>query len=128
MNKLLIVSMALLGLSMAACGGGGSPSSPLPTVANQPQSVAVPLSANTATLPSGSASLTISVNAGPLTVVPVSGPTVNASVDAQVGMDTFVINDYDGPNGTGHLLATGTATQNIILNTANHLTVVLQPV
>ena len=50
------------------------------------------------------------------------------TVGAPIGTDTFVIGTFDGPNGTGNQLSTGTTIATIALNATNTVALVLNGV
>lgn len=57
-----------------------------------------------------------------------NGLQCTVTVAAPIGSDTFVIATYDGQNGTGNLLSTGTVTQTVALNATNTVALVLDGV
>jgi hypothetical protein len=70
-------------------------------------------------------SLSITVNGGAPTIADISGSSPNCTttgasrvctvpLQAPAGNDTFTFGQYDGPNATGHLLGSGTATASVV--------------
>ena len=51
--------------------------------------------------------------------------TCTETVDAGVGSDTFAVSCYSGVNGSGSVLASGSTTQTIAINTTNNVAVAL---
>ena len=62
-------------------------------------------------------------SAGSPTVIGCSRTACTGTVAAPVGSDTFAVKLFDAANGTGNLLSSGTLTQTIVLDAANHVDV-----
>jgi hypothetical protein len=136
-----IIVAAAFAAFLAGCGGGSAPSVPSnvaaqQTVTAQPQSVLFTITVPKASTASGirrAAYVSASTQSAVITVAPganVSSPTsttttVNctstctASVQAYPGSNTFTVNLYDGQNGQGFLLSTGTTTATIVAGPNN---------
>jgi streptogramin lyase len=71
---------------------------------------------------SATKSATISVTPGAAATSVNCTTVCSGSISAPVGTDTFTVNLYDGLNGSGNLLSTGTAPQTIVSGQANTVT------
>lgn len=141
----LFALCAVVAVWTAGCGGGGSQSATPNTSKSVPQSGSVSVQFYIA-LPSRTSSklrralyVSSSTNSATVIVTPSSGtaspatvisctpqpnPTsCSGAVGAPIGSDTFVVNLFDGANGTGNLLSTGTLVQTITMGTNNSVSV-----
>lgn len=133
-----ILAGALL-LVLAACSGGGGGVSPLPGNASSGRGSSAQAQVTfTMTwgssqsgsgsrvpqyVPSSAQSVGVSVNGG--TPQYLNAPTSTLTIDAPVGTDTFTFTTYDEPNGQGNALSRASVTQQIVANTANNVSAVL---
>ncbi len=135
-----IVALAAAAI-VSGCGGGAGEVSParLPATAAQssaPVSFTIALPSRGAAIArrrpryvsASTKSATVAVTpaggtAGAPVVITCSTTACSGTVDAPVGSDTFAVKLYDGPNGGGHLLSTGTLTQTIVRDAANRVSV-----
>lgn len=141
MHVRTIVSVAFAAL-IAGCsgGGGGSPAPSLPVSApaqSKPQNVTLTINIPGRTSSSskrrplyvgaGTQSAQITVTPGAGVQGTASTTTVNCTTTCQAtlsvfpGSNTFAVNLYDGTNGSGNLLSSGSMTQTIVAgsNTVN---------
>ena len=51
--------------------------------------------------------------------------TCTETIDATIGSDTFALSCYSGTNGGGNVLASGSTTQTVVVDTANNVAVAL---
>ncbi|HZO93473.1 MAG TPA: hypothetical protein VFB22_06850 [Candidatus Baltobacteraceae bacterium] len=134
--------VALAAVLLSGCGGGGAFAPPVPvgrqaagqTVAVQ-FTIALPAPAGTSAVRRRVRYVSASTKSATVVVTPAGGtasaPVVIActksacsgTVQAPVGSDTFGVKLFDAANGTGNLLSTGTLTQTIVLDAANHVNV-----
>jgi len=126
------------GASASACGGGGSlaaPAAPRPP-ASLPVAFTIALPNRGAaaerrrpryvSASTKSAAVTVSAAGAAASAPAIIGCSASAcsgTVSAPAGSDTFLVKLYDGANGTGNLLSTGSVTQTIALDAANHVSV-----
>jgi hypothetical protein len=151
--KRILAQIACIAL-LAGCGGGGGTMPPPPPAhgtqgAKVAFSITIPAKSQTQGasrrplyVSSGTQSISIVVtpsggNALPtqtFNVTPTSSGCATASggaitctetVDAGVGSDTFAVSCYSGTGGAGSVLATGSTTQTIVINTTNSVNVTL---
>lgn len=122
-------------LLVAGCGGGASPSPSAqayaPAIVPAKVLIAIALAAPPANagrsapayVSSATKSATVTVTNAGTTLAPVTiNCTTNAcsgTVVAPYGADTFTVNLYDGVNGSGDLLSTGSVMQTIVANATN---------
>jgi hypothetical protein len=79
----------------------------------------------------GQTTLLTAVNVSPGSPNCVGGASdlvCTVTVNAPIGTDTFVISTFDGPNGTGNQLSTGTTIATVALNATNTVALVLNGV
>jgi hypothetical protein len=152
----LSAGMLCLALGAAACGGGGSGTNAAGQAAPVMQLAATTTGSAVLFIPNPSASnaaggrraqfvspsatsLSVSTNGGAATVVNVSstsplctpvtgGRTCTIPLTSAPGVDTFTLNLYDGANGTGNLLGTGTGTTTATVGQPFGVTITLDPV
>jgi hypothetical protein len=139
-----VVSFCLAAAALTACGGGGGGgASSLPPVTpptgggaagppSAPASVAISIAIPPATSASSSQRRARYISAGTKSAsVSYSGTTQTTNCDATCslvasvtpGTVTFTLNLYDGPNGSGHVLSTGTTTTTIVAGASNSVKV-----
>ncbi len=146
----LAVSLTFLALLVAGCGGGGGHSSSIPGSGAASKGSQVPAqlvitfssTSNTAsnarkpkTISSSSESVVITVNGGLQQIFNIAAPqctigqtiTCDFTVNAYVGSDTFLIQTYSGPNGTGTLLDQVTLNFTVSATGSNTITAALGP-
>lgn len=133
--------VTLIGLSAAlvldaGCGGSGATSASTPLLSTARKNVGVTF---TVRLPAAGTSskarapryvstgtqsivVTVTPSAGGVSTsgtIGCSANTCSGVVGAPTGTDSVAVNLYDGPNGTGSVLSTGTTTINVQQNAAN---------
>jgi hypothetical protein len=134
-------SLMLCALMLASCSGGhgdqssGSPVLPTspPQTANEsavtfnivlPTASSAALRRAPAYISGSTQSVSISVtpsggSAGTPAIVNCSTVACSGTLNVPVGSDSFTFNLFDGSNGLGHVLSTGTTTQTIVAAQAN---------
>ncbi|HEX3462440.1 MAG TPA: hypothetical protein VHS78_00120 [Candidatus Elarobacter sp.] len=136
-------SYCLAAALLTACGGGGGGASSLPPVApptggsgapssSAPASVAISIAIPSATSASSSLRRVRYISAGTKSAsVSYAGTTQTANCDTACNLNasvtpgtvTFALSLYDGSNGTGHVLSTGSTTTTIVAGTSNSVKV-----
>jgi len=144
--------LAFTALLLSGCGGGGRSASGVPGGGSAPSSngaranaslkLVFSAASNTAsnvrkpaTISSSSESVVVTVNGGLQQTFNIAAPqctiaatiTCNFTVNAYVGSDTFLIQTYSGPNGTGTLLDQVTLNFTISATGSNSITATLGP-
>jgi hypothetical protein len=151
--KPILAQIACIAL-LAGCGGGGGSVPPSPpahgTQATKVAfSITIPAKSQTQSgarrpqyVSSGTQSISVTVTPSGGTALPTQtfnvtptsngcaaasggGTTCTETVDAGVGSDTFAVACYSGTNAGGSVLASGSATQTIVINTTNNVAVTL---
>jgi len=145
MKTLALGSMLTVAVLGAGCGGGGSSTAiPAKTTGTTPSSMSVAFKIVVPSVAPGALRrspryVSASTKSASITVAPAGGSagspvTVNCTtvctgqIASPVGSDTFAVTLYDGLNGTGNLLSTGSLTQTIVQNQANSVNVTLDGV
>jgi hypothetical protein len=134
-RPLAVTAVALASLCVSACGGGGTTASPNASGAGSalahgsavlliPSRTTSSGSRRPAFVSPSASSVAIAVNGGTPTIADISvtstlcttasgGRTCNVPFTATNGNDTIAFTLYDGPNATGNVLGTGSATATV---------------
>jgi virginiamycin B lyase len=138
-----LAGAAIIAVLVAGCSGGGGTST-APSVPSAPQAPQVPQGTAQVTftmkwtgptqsaarspryVPPTARSVSVSVNGG--TPQYLNAPASTITIDAPIGVDTFVFQTYDEQNGQGNVLSRASVTQQIVSGAANTVTATLNGV